>query len=455
MGEQREQLDRDVLERMLQVARHLSASTRLPEILAVIINAMRDTLEAERATVFEHDPTTDELFSTVAHGLRPTAPTDATPSPAEATIRIPIGTGLAGQCARQRIVLNVPDAYADPRFNPQVDRRTGFRTRSILAIPLLDPDGALIGVTQVLNKRSGPFDEDDERIAAALASLAAVAMKRGRLIEDQLARQKLERDLQLARRIQRQTLPTRLPRPPGFDLDAWTEPAEATGGDAVDVMGCGPSPDAPLAAAGDAAVERVMLLLADVAGHGIGPALSAMQIRAMIRMATRLTGGPGLSPTRIIAEINEQLCEDLPEGRFITAWLGMIDPVSGTLTSCSAGQAPILRYIAESDEVQVLDADTIPLGVLGDLRFRTPTPIPLAAGDLVCVASDGVLEATGPEGEQFGIPRLVEVLKSGRANSAAQLSEAIRSAVKAFTRDRPAADDRTAVVVKRIPDTAG
>ena len=121
---------REVLERVLAVARQLSASADLVEILGVIIDAMRDLLEADRATVFEYDPATHELFSTVAHGL-------AGDHGDEGEIRFSADRGLAGDSARNRTIINIPDAHADERFNADIDRQTGYRTRSLLTIPLL------------------------------------------------------------------------------------------------------------------------------------------------------------------------------------------------------------------------------------------------------------------------------------------------------------------------------
>lgn len=206
MDEPDRSLEHDILYHLLEVARHLSASVSLSEILSVIIDAVRDAIKAERATVLEYDAARDELFSTVAHGL--------------GDIRIPAGTGLAGTCAREKRIINVADAYADDRFNPEIDEQTGFRTRSILTVPLVAADGELCGVSQVLNKKLGTFDAQDEQVAGALASLAAVAIRRVRLIEDRLVRQKLERDLELARQIQRSAAPQRLPVLDGFTLAA-------------------------------------------------------------------------------------------------------------------------------------------------------------------------------------------------------------------------------------------
>lgn len=430
-------LQRDVLSRILAVARHLSASADLQDILNGIIDAMRDTLEAERATVFEFDAKTNELFTTVAHGVASSQAMGHAPAPLAREIRIPANKGLAGECAQTRRIINVPDAYADPRFNQAIDRQTGYRTRSILTIPLLGHDGELVGVAQVLNKISGgAFDAEDEEIAASLASQAAVAMRRGRLIEDRLMRQKLERDLELARRIQQSSFPNQLPAVQGFDIAAWGQPAEETGGDVYDVM--------TRTCADETAAPRTILLMADATGHGVGPALSVTQLRSMLRMAVRL----GADLADIVRHANQQLCDDLPGGRFITAWFGELDANVGTLASISAGQAPLIRYCAAEDRFECADADTVPLGV-ADLDDLTPAaPLHLAPGDLFAVISDGIFESRNAAGEQFGSERVQDCFRRARDCGAQEMITQLRAAVEAFTGGAPAEDDRTAILIK-------
>lgn len=439
MGAHVDRLQEDVLERMLEVAQHLSASTGITDVLSVIINAMRDVLGADRATVFEYDAQRGELFSTVAHGLD-SGGTDV------AEIRIPADAGIAGHVAQQRRILNVPDAYADERFNRDIDRKTGYRTRSILTVPLLDPDGDLIGVAQVLNKHDGPFGTRDERVAEAMGSLAAVAIKRSRLIEHQIVREKLERDLQLARNIQQRTFPRTLPQLAGYDLDAWSEPAEETGGDAYDVIGnsTGGSDDKS---------NRALLLLADATGHGIGPAIAVTQVRAMLRMAARLefprigTRSGGIA--RIMHHLNQQLCDDLPVGRFITAWLGDLDVTEHVLESISGGQAPLLHYEAGRRDFETLEADAIPLGISAEWQPPGVRTIRLQPGDIFAVISDGVFEALSAAGKQFGSDRVRELIATNCDRTPIEISRALRDAVAVFTEGRPPDDDRTAVIIKR------
>jgi phosphoserine phosphatase len=424
------QLERETLSRLLNVANHLSASTDLTAVLTVIIDAMRDVLCADRATVFEYDPATHELFSTVAHGISRTD-TDTTND----EIRFPATTGIAGECAQSRTVSNVPDAYADPRFNQEIDRQTGYRTRSMLTIPLIGHDDALVGVAQVLNTRHGVFSVGDEEIATALGAQAAVALKRVRLLEDHLVRASLERELDVARGIQQGCFPKDMPVLETFEIAGWSEPAQQTGGDAYDVI---------VGAETDLASDAVLLFMADATGHGVGPAISVMQLRSMLRLAARV----GAVVPELIHHINAQLCADLPSGRFITAWLGIIGPESRTLHTFSAGQAPLLRYIRATQQVETTDADTVPLGVVSELDAGPVNTIDMQPGDLFVVLSDGIYEAMNPAMEQFGTQRICDLISANHDSSATALVDIIRDAVNTFADGRAADDDRTGLIIR-------
>ena len=241
---------------------------------------------------------------------------------------------------------------------------------------------------------------------------------------------KLERDLQLARQIQERTFPDVIPELRGFRIDAWSEPAEETGGDTYDVVERG---------------DRVVLLLADATGHGIGPAISVTQVRAMLRMAVQL----GADLATIVRDLNEQLCADLPDGRFITAWLGEIDTAAGTLTSFSAGQAPIVWYDAAGGQCVARPADTVPLGVVPDLPVEIAGPHTFADGDIVAVISDGIYEALNADGAQFGVDRVTQIIVRHHDGTPSEIIAALREAVGAFTGDTAASDDRTGIVIKK------
>jgi serine phosphatase RsbU (regulator of sigma subunit) len=256
---------------------------------------------------------------------------------------------------------------------------------------------------------------------------------------------KLESDLQLARRIQQDTLPEQIPTVPGFDIGAWNEPADETGGDIYDVIGYRlvPGESAPLLSSTGA--DRAVLLLADATGHGIGPALSVTQVRAMLRMAIRL--GEGLP--EIIRHLNAQLCADLSEGRFISAWLGEVDAKERTLRSFSCGQGPLLYYRAREQAWEAVETDTVPLGCLDLLEVTLREPIVMRPGDIFVALSDGIVEAMNAEGELFGTKRVIDVISGRGEGSVAEMLVGLREALTAFAGTKPADDDRTVVIVKR------
>jgi HD-GYP domain-containing protein (c-di-GMP phosphodiesterase class II) len=155
---------------ILEVAKALAAERQVGALLARIVEEAARVVEAERCTLFVADRERGELWSKVALG----AP----------EIRVPLGSGIAGAVAAAGEPVRSADAYADPRFNPEVDRATGYRTRSILAVPMRNTRGEVVGVLQALNRRGGEFGDEDEELLSALAGPAASALENALLNEE-------------------------------------------------------------------------------------------------------------------------------------------------------------------------------------------------------------------------------------------------------------------------------
>src|SRR6185436_4311231 len=155
------------MEVILAVTSKLAAPFDLMTMLAEVVNAAKQVLHADRGSVWLYDSAADELVLEIATGIAP--------------VRVPASAGIVGACARERRIINVPDCYKDARFNPDVDRASGYRTRCMLALPLIDHREVLVGVMQVLNKAGGEFNADDEILATALAAQCAVALQRVRM----------------------------------------------------------------------------------------------------------------------------------------------------------------------------------------------------------------------------------------------------------------------------------
>ena len=174
MVERLEQARREELE-LLAVTEAISTELHLDTLLARIVAAATQLLDAERSTLFVYDPSKDELWSKVAEGTE------------QRQIRMPANAGIAGAAFVSGEVLNIPDAYADRRFNREFDRRSGFRTRNLLNVPVIDRTGEHLGVVQVLNKRGGRFTQTDIRRLKAFSADIAVALENARLFSDVLA----------------------------------------------------------------------------------------------------------------------------------------------------------------------------------------------------------------------------------------------------------------------------
>lgn len=246
---------------------------------------------------------------------------------------------------------------------------------------------------------------------------------------------RLQGEIDLAHDIQQGTLPSAPPVIEGFDVAGWSDPAEETGGDTWDAF---------TTASGDA-----VLMLADATGHGVGPALSVTQLRSMVRIAAQAGG----DLAALAETVNTQLHADLPADRFITAWLARLDPAAARLEVVSAGQGPILRWIEAERRVEIEPADTWPLGVMGDLGGPTARTVDLAPGDMVVVVSDGIIEEIGAGGDAFGTDRTAALVaeRAAARDGAGAVAEAIRAAAEAHSGGRPAADDRTVLVLRRPP----
>jgi phosphoserine phosphatase len=402
---------------VLDIARELTVTPELDPLLGAIDKSARSVLGCERVSVFLHDAHTDELFvrlGTDIHG-----------------VRFPANRGIAGAAFRTGDVIVVPDAYADSRFNPAVDKATGYVTRNILTCPLVGWDGVPVGVLQAVNKTAGPFDAWDEVLCRALAAQAGTAIQRQRLLDIWHEKQKQDRELTIARMIQQRQLPVEPPRVPGYELAGWNQPAEATGGDFYDYL---PLPNG-----------RLAISLGDATGHGVGPALMTTACRAFARAA--LSGGDDLPAA--VARVNRLLGDELEPGHFVTAFFGILDPAANRLTYLSAGQGPIVLYRAGSRAAAELPTHGPPLGVMPDIPFDPPEEVDLRPGDWLVMMTDGFYEWEDPGGERFGFERLVRVLRAAGGSAPAEVVRSAYAAVTAFASGTPQGDDLTAVVVRR------
>ena len=404
------------LEPILAVAAKLAAPFDLTTMLREVVRAAMHVLEAERATVWLYDAKADELLLEVA--------TDVDP------IRVPAGMGLVGSCAKNRLLINVRDCYADARFDPSMDKRTGYRTRCMLTLPLIDHKDLLVGVMQVLNKADGVFESADEHVATVLAAQCAIALQRVRMTEALIEGEKMRQQLEMARVVQMSTLPATMPSVPGYDVYGTFRPADLTGGDTFDL----------------ALIDQgLLVVLGDATGHGIAPALSVTQMQAMLRMAFRM----GADLETAFVQVNNQLATYLADDRFVTAFIGLLDPAAHRMRFHSGGQAPIVFFEAAGETFSRHKPTSFPLAAMALKSLRPAVAVDMKPGDLMVLLSDGIYEYRNARDEEFGEQRVEDIVRANHGKDASELAAILLGSVQAFAGNAMQEDDMTVVLVKR------
>lgn len=256
-------------------------------------------------------------------------------------------------------------------------------------------------------------------------------------IRDVTARKKTERELrenqeqlQVAREIQQRLFPKNAPGVEGFDIAGVSYPAEETGGDYFDYL--------PMMNG------NVGVIVGDVTGHGIGPALLMAETRAYLRSLAANREDIG----EILTTANRILAEDIGEERYVTLFLGRIEPKTRTFAYASAGH-PTGYILSGSGEIKTLLKRTaVPLGINPTAKYNGAVQVPLQSGDVVLLLTDGIEETMAPDESFFGIERTLNVVRQCRDKSAKEILDDLYRAVRDFSQHTPQLDDVTAIVIK-------
>ncbi len=414
---QTKSLSAEQVKLVLEVSRTLALTIDLNVLLGRIAQAATQLLSCERASIFLHDPATDELWTKVALG--------------SGEIRVPASAGIVGCSFTTNAIVLVPDAYADPRFNREPDRKSGFRTRNILSSPMQSIDGNAVGVIQAINKQDGAFDSSDMALVQLLSDQAGVAIQRYRLQVEAMAVVALRKEMDLARRVQEAMLPKVMPQVPGIEVMGWTRPASVTGGDCYDFW--------------EMKDGRLGIFLADASGHGIGPTIIVSQVRTLVRALCDGECDPG----KLLALANLRVAEDIEGDRFVTAFVGMLSR-DGILHYASAGHGPLLCRGGKGDSLRELETTHAPVGVMRELAGESAEPVKLLPGGGLIVVSDGIFEAPNAEGELFGMPRVLALLDDACAAPAGETIARLRDEVTRWQGAGDPKDDQTVVICRRV-----
>ncbi len=318
--------------------------------------------------------------------------------------------------------LTLPDSRGLPTFLALQDRFAGV---PVVVLSGYDDEQTAIKAVQAGAQDYLVKGQVDDRLLVRSIRYAIERSKRTRA-EDGL-RDTME-EIRAAQEIQQQLYPAEAPSLRGFDVAGALYPAKATAGDYFDYI--------PMLE------DCTAIVVGDVSGHGMGPAMLMAETRACLRTLVQSYYDVG----DILTRANRVLAADTDDFNFVTLAMARIDPHDRSLIYASAGQRGYL--LGDGREVTVLDSTSLPLGVRADTIVPTAPPITLEPGQIVTFFTDGVFEAESSGLVRFGVQRALEVILSERQQPACEIVDTLYQEITGFCRNRPQLDDITVVIVK-------
>ena len=407
---------------LLRLAGEIGREPALRGLLEMILDKSRPWMRAEACSIFLPDPGTGDLVIHSAHG-------DSAPQ--LGSLRVPRGAGIVGAAMAEKKMIRVDDVSRDPRFFGKADEQTGWKTRALLAAPLLD-GAECIGVIEFLNPQGrAAFSQEDEELMEYFAGLVSAALVRIRAHDAALERAQVQRDLDLAREMQQGLLPREFPgkdQAPGVEIFARLDPAKEVSGDLYDFFTVEPG--------------KMCFVVGDVSGKGVAAGL----FMAVTRTLIRATAVPGRRPLEILERVNAQLCAENRANLFVTMILGIVDTTTGRMEYGQGGHNPPIVLPAKGEPVYE-PSGGMPLGVFEDAKFGQ-RQLELKVGETLLVYTDGVTEAMNPQRELFGEERLKEAVREQSRLSPESLTQRVVAEVARFANGAEPSDDITLLAIQ-------
>lgn len=414
-----QEMERRALEKevLLEVTRALASTFDLDEVMEAIFTSLRQVVDYDAAAIYLMNPETHALEMASCAGY---------PDGCEEAFGLQVGQGIVGWVAKHGAPVIVPDVRADARY---VTARAS--TRSEIAAPMVF-DGRVIGVFNLESDHDDAYHDGHLDLVAAFAAQAAVAVERARTALERVERRRIEKELAIARDIQRSFLPAKAPDLPGFDLAGASITHDEVGGDYYDFI---PVSDA-----------RLGLAIADVSGKGIPAAL----LMAGFRMALLAEIRNEFAIRAVMRKANALMHESTERDKFVTMFYGVLDWKNRVLIFSNAGHNPPL-LMREDGTTEALHDGGVALGVLPEASYDE-RPVALRSGDVLVLYTDGVSEAEDAVNAQFGTERLEQVVRAHRGEPAARIVDAVVQAVEQWAGERGPSDDLTLLVLRVLPE---
>src|SRR2546426_9949149 len=284
------------LHRILEASKLLNSTLDLAELTTIVLRLVRDEVGTDRGTVFVLERRRNLLRSFVAQGVEGTE------------ILVPVGHGIAGHVAATGETIDIPDAYADTRFDSSFDATLGYTTADIYCMPIVNRVGEIVGVLELMN-RTRPLTEEDEEFLAGVSVHVGLALENAQLHREIVEKRKIEQELVLAREIQQNFYPNIPKSYGGVEICASSDMCEAVGGDYLGYFRFGDG--------------RFLVMVGDVSGKGIGAALVMSSLHAACRALVR-----HVHAIEDVTDIlNETFVETTGAGTFVTMLILLVDPI--------------------------------------------------------------------------------------------------------------------------------
>ena len=400
------------LRAMIEIAQNLGKAVSLDEVLAKLLDSLfKIFLQADRGfVILKRGPDGVLVPKAVKHRR------------AENEEQIRVSRTIVNQVMKTQEAVLSADAASDSRFDTS-QSIADLRIRSMMCAPLVNNDGQSLGVIQVDTMDSRHrFQKDDLDVLASIASQAAIAVDNAQLHETSLKQQAIQRDLELAHKVQRGLLPSAPPQLPGYHFFDFYEPADQVGGDYYDYV--------------ELSNNRLAVVLGDVSGKGVSAALLMAKLSGEVRYCLASEPTPAAAVSRINASFSRSGWQD----RFVTFVLAVLDGASDELTIVNAGHmAPLLRHSQGIVEEIGDEQAGLPLGVDPDYQYDQYSRS-FAPGDFLALFTDGISEAMNGKNDLYGLERLRTKL-SQPTSSVDDLGRLILDDVKLFVGGRPQSDD--------------
>jgi sigma-B regulation protein RsbU (phosphoserine phosphatase) len=341
--------------------------------------------------------------------------------------RLPVGKGIAGWVAKHGKPLLIPDAYKDKRFNPEFDKKSGFKTKSIICVPMIYKD-KIIGILQVLNRKDGAiFHSSDLRIFTIFASQAALAIENSRLFYSVLEKEIIEKDLSIAAEIQRLMIPLKLPEIEGITTKGTYLPSKDVGGDIYGIF--------PISE------NETVFCIGDVSGKGVPGALLVSTLHATLKAYLEFTSDIKL----ILNKLNQLIIEISTKDKYITFFIAHYNRTTSELSFINAGHNPPY-WLQRGKPAEKLKSNGMAIGVM-PYEYKT-SEIKIKTDDLLVLYTDGLVEAWDERKKAFGDKKLNTIVNLHNEFNCTLLHDIIIQYVNLHTENVAKADDFALLVLQ-------